>query len=90
MHLEISSRIQAKENSRQNFLLRRDIITENSRGVSQICNKVLETLSFQKFTYFEVTFLLVFSRFYADSTVLVNKAIFVILVFDIFISFIYI
>ena len=38
---------------------------------------------------FDVTFLFVFSRFYAVSTVLVRKVIFLILVLDIFISFIY-
>ena len=38
---------------------------------------------------FDVTFLFVFSRFYAVSTVLVRKVIFLILVFNIFISFMY-
>ena len=58
--------------------------------MSLIFKKVLGTFSFQKaFMSFGVTFLFVFSRFYAVSTVLVRKVIFLILVFNIFISFMY-
>ena len=58
--------------------------------MSLIFKKVLGTFSFQKaFMSFDVTFLFVFSRFYAVSTVLVRKVIFLILVFNIFISFMY-
>ena len=58
--------------------------------MSLIFKKVLGTFSFQKaFMLFDVTFLFVFSRFYAVSTVLVRKVIFLILVFNIFISFMY-